>query len=144
MARADELGHIPTLANARFFNTMLGMFRDDAESALRDADALIEIATSNALAQYLIEGESCRAWALARLGDREAARAGMRHALAKRVEVGMRASMPYLLGKLAELDAECQSADEAAAHINEALAIAGETENAGPTPSCTASAATSS
>ena len=51
----------------------------------------------------------------------------MRRALAKRVEAGMRANMPYLLGKLAELDAECQSADEAAAQINEALAMAGET-----------------
>jgi tetratricopeptide (TPR) repeat protein len=106
---------------------MLGMFRDDAESAVRDADALIEIATANALALYLIEGETYRAWARARLGDREAGRVGMRHALAKRVEAGMRASMPYLLGKLAELDAECGSADEAAAKINEALAIAGDT-----------------
>jgi predicted ATPase len=126
-ARADDLAHIPTLANTRFFKAMLGMFRDDAESTARDADALIEIATSNGLALYLIEGETYRAWARAGLGDREAGRAEMRHALAKRVEAGMRASMPYLLGKLAELDAECQSADEAAAHINEALAIAGET-----------------
>ena len=126
-AGADDLGHIPTLANMRFFKAMLGMFRDDGKSTLRDADALIEITTSNGLALYLIEGETYRAWARARLGDREAARAEMRHALAKRIEAGVRASMPYLLGKLAELDAECQSADEAAAHINEALAIAGET-----------------
>ena len=111
----------------RFFKAILGMFRDDGESTQRDADALIEIATSNGLALYLIEGETYRAWARARLGDREAARAEMRHALAKRIEAGVRASMPYLLGKLAELDAEGQSADEAAAHINEALAIAGET-----------------
>jgi predicted ATPase len=126
-ARADDLGHIPTLANTRLFKAMLGAFRDDAESALRDADALIEIATSNGLALYVIEGETYRVWARARLGDREAGRAEMREALAKRVEAGMRASMPYLRGKLAELDAECGSADEAAAQVNEALAIAGET-----------------
>ena len=126
-ARADDLGHIPTLANSRFFKAMLGMFRDDAESTLRDADELIEIAASNGLALYLIEGETYRAWARARLGDREAGRAEMPHALAKRVKAGMRASMPYLLGKLAELDAEYETADEATARINEALAIAGET-----------------
>src|SRR3984957_10117796 len=126
-ARADDLGHIPTLANMRLFKTMLGMFRDDAESTLRDADALLEIATSNGLTLYLTEGEIYRAWARARLGDREAARAEMRDALAKRAEAGVRAGKPQLLGKLAELDAECQSADEATALISEGLAIAGET-----------------
>jgi hypothetical protein len=69
-ARADDLGHIATLAHTRFFKAMLGMFRDDAESALRDADALIEITTSNGLALYLIEGETCRAWARAAWGSR--------------------------------------------------------------------------
>jgi class 3 adenylate cyclase/predicted ATPase len=126
-ARADDLGHIPTLANVRFFKAMLGMFRDDAESALRDADALFEIATSNGLALYLIEGKIYRAWGRARLGDPEAARAEMRDALAKRTEAGVRAGKPHLLGKLAELDAECQSVDEATALISEGLATAGET-----------------
>ena len=126
-ARADALGHIPTLANSRFFKAMLGMFRDDAESALRDADELIEIATSNGLALYLMEGEIYRAWARARLGDREAARAEMRHALGKRTEAGVRAGRPHLLGTLAELDAECQSADEATAQINAGLELPGET-----------------
>ena len=126
-ARADDLGHIPTLANVRFFKAMLGMFRDDAESALRDADALIEIATSNGLALYLMEGKIYRAWGRAWLGDREAGPAEMRDALSKRAEAGVRAGKPQLLGKLAELDAECQSADEATALISEGLAIAGET-----------------
>ena len=126
-ARADALGHIPTLANSRFFKAMLGMFRDDAELALRDADELIEIATSNGLALYLMEGEIYRAWARARLGDREAARAEMRHALGKRTEAGVRAGRPHLLGTLAELDAECQSADEATAQINAGLELPGET-----------------
>jgi tetratricopeptide (TPR) repeat protein len=127
MARAGDLRDIATLANTRFFKAMLGMFRDDAPSTLRDADALIEIAASNGLAMYLIEGETYGAWARARLGDREAGRAEMRHALAKRIETGVRACMPHLLGKLAEFDAECESADEAAAQINEALAIAQHT-----------------
>ena len=125
-ARADDLGHIPTLANMRLFKTMLGMFRDDAESTLRDADALLEIATSNGLALYLTEGEIYRAWARARLGDPEAARAEMRDALAKRTEAGVRAGL-HLLGRLAELDAECQSADEATAQIHEGLELADET-----------------
>jgi hypothetical protein len=42
-----DLRHIATLANTRFFKAMLGMFRDGADSALRDVDALIEIATSS-------------------------------------------------------------------------------------------------
>ena len=125
-ARADDLGHIPTLANMRFFKTMLEMFRDEGESTLRDADALLEIARSNGLALYLMEGEIYRAWARGRLGDREAARADMRDALAKRTEAGVRAG-PHLLGKLAELDAECQSADEATAQIHEGLELADET-----------------
>jgi predicted ATPase len=110
----------------RLFKTMLGMFRDDAESTLRDADALLEIARSNGLALYLTEGEIYRAWARARLGDPEAARAEMRDALAKRTEAGGRAAL-HLLGRLAELDAECQSADEATAQIHEGLELADET-----------------
>jgi hypothetical protein len=56
------LRHIATLANTRFFKAMLGMFRDGAESALRDVDALIEIATSSG-SHVSIAGETYGAWA---------------------------------------------------------------------------------
>src|SRR5208337_1666665 len=118
VSRAVELGHVPTLANAYTFKTALEMFRGDARAALRDAETLVETAGKSGLAWFLDLGAQKRGWTRARLGDRDAGMAEMREALGKSAEQGNWGFSPHSLGRLAELEAEGQGAEEALAHID--------------------------
>ena len=126
ISRALELAHVPTLANAYLFKTVLEMFRGDARAALRDAELLVEIAERNGLAWFLDLATLKRGWARARLGDREAGVVEMLAALGRFAERRTWGFFPLSLGQLAGLEA-AQSADEASAHIDEALALAERT-----------------
>ena len=127
ISRAIELAHVPTLANAYAFKTLLEIFRGDARAALRDAETLVEIAEKNGLAWFLDLATLKRGWARARLGDRGAGVMEMRDALRRFAEQRNWGLYPLSLGHLAELEAEAQNADEASAHIDEALALAERT-----------------
>ena len=127
MRRAVDSGHIPTLANTYLFKSLLETIRDDAEPTLRDAEALVEIAGKHGLALYLATGSLVRGWARARLGDREAGVAELRHALAKWHEQGNRSTVPLFEGLLAGLDGEGESPAEAVTRIDGALSVAQQT-----------------
>jgi class 3 adenylate cyclase/predicted ATPase len=127
MRRAIDSGHIPTLANTYLFKSLLETIRDDAEPTLRDAEALVEIAGKHGLALYLATGSVIRGWARARLGDREAGVAELRHALAKWDEQGNRSTVPLFEGLLAGLDNEGESPAEAVTCIDGALSVAQQT-----------------
>jgi class 3 adenylate cyclase/tetratricopeptide (TPR) repeat protein len=127
MRRAIDSGHIPTLANTYLFKSLLETIRDDAETTLRDAEALVEIAGKHRLALYLATGSVIRGWARARLGDRKAGVAELRHALAKWDEQGNRSTVPLFEGLLAGLDCEGESPAEAVTRIDRALSVAQQT-----------------
>ena len=79
-SRAVELGHVPTLANAYAFKTLLEMFRGDAPATQRDAEILVEMAGKNGLAWFLNLGTQMRGWARARLSDHDAGATELREA----------------------------------------------------------------
>ena len=126
-SRAIELGHIPTLANAYAFKTLLGMFRSDAEDTLRDAEVLVQLAGKNGLAWFLDLATLMRGWARGRLSDCDAGAAEMREALRKFAEQALRGWVPHSLGRLAQLEAEGRDTERALTHLDEALALAQRT-----------------
>jgi tetratricopeptide (TPR) repeat protein len=123
-SRAVELGHIPTLANAYAFKTLLGMFRSDAAGTLRDTEALVQLAGENELAWFLDLASLMRGWARGRRSDCDAGAAEMREALGKFAEQALRGWVPHFLGRLAQLEAEGQDTEGALTHVDEALALA--------------------
>ena len=64
----------------------------------------------------------------AKLGDRDAGTAELRQALADYASQGCKASLPFYHGLLAEIEAERGRPEAAMAEIDEALVLAGETE----------------
>jgi hypothetical protein len=85
----------------------------------------------SALALYKSWGALQSAWASARLDGRETAATELRQAMAMIIDQGSKAFMPFFQGLLAEIEAR---RDDAAAltRIDEALALAGETEQRHP------------
>ena len=73
-------------------------------------------------------GELTSAWARARLGDRVTGMTELRQALAAYADQGNKSHVPFFQGRLAELEAAGQEAEAALAHVDEALALAEQTE----------------
>ena len=71
------------------------------------------------------------AWARAQFGDRKAGSEELRRRLAEYIENKALMSAQLFQGLLAELEAEGSSTTAAAARIEEALALAAQTEQAG-------------
>ena len=69
IARAIESAHAPTLAIAYWFKALFDAVRDDAEAGRRAADSLLEVGRGHGLRQYLAQGALFSGWARARLGD---------------------------------------------------------------------------
>ncbi len=142
--RADEAQHRVTLANAYMFATILEVFRGEAEATLRGSETLDEIATTIDVRLYSGLAEIYRGWARARLGDREVGLEEIHRGLNKLDEHKALVSVQLGQGLLAELEAESSNVDGALTRMDEALALAQQTEQHWTDSSCTAYAATSS
>ncbi|HZZ21688.1 MAG TPA: hypothetical protein VFE60_03510 [Roseiarcus sp.] len=124
--RAVESAHAPTLAVAYRLKSLFDAFRDDAEACRRAAESVLEVSRGHGLRLYLDAGALSSSWASARLGDRESGITEFRQALATYAEQGNKMAAPFFQGRLAELDADGQSA-AALARIDDALALAQQT-----------------
>ena len=123
-ARADDSRHGLTLAVVYNFASLSEIFSGDAEAVLRDAETLagIDPPLLSDVAKML------RGWARARLGDRDAGVAEFRQGLAEYAEKKTLVSVQLCQGLLAELEGEAQGAATALARIDEALALAEQTD----------------
>jgi tetratricopeptide (TPR) repeat protein len=128
VASAVESDRVQDLINAYNYKAMYEVTLGDAEAALRTAEIHAEICR-----RHQVEPQSSfrlqSAWAHARLGDRKIGMAELRQALAARMEGNEKLGIPRFQGLLAELEAEEQDFEGALARIDEALAVAHETEN---------------
>ena len=124
--RAHESRHGLTLASTYQFALTLDGLRGDADASLRDAEMLAEFAERIGYAQYSDVANLRRILARARLGDREAGLQKFRDALTE-YRKQTQAGIPVWLGRLAEFEAEGGSADTALQRIDEALALAQQT-----------------
>jgi class 3 adenylate cyclase/predicted ATPase len=128
IARAIESAHAPTLAIAYWFKALFDAVRDDAEAGRRAADSLLEVGRGHGLRQYLAQGALFSGWARARLGDPVTGMTELRQALAEYADQGNKLFAPFFQGRLAEFEAAGQDAEGPLARIDEALALARQTE----------------
>ena len=128
IARAIESAHAPTLAIAYWFKALFDAVRDDAEAGRRAADSLLEVGRGHGLRQYLAQGALFSGWARARLGDPATGMTELRQALAAYADQGNKLFAPFFQGRLAEFEAAGQDAEGPLARIDEALALAQQTE----------------
>jgi predicted ATPase len=125
--RASELGHTQTSANAWVARYFLEGFRDDPLAALRSAERGIALAQGHGMEFFAAQGKVFSAWARSRLSFTRANAAELRRAIADYAGLGSKINVPFLLGLLAEREAEGRDFDGAAATISEALTLASET-----------------
>ena len=127
-ARAVESAHAPTLAVAYRHKALFEALRDDAEAGRRAAESLLEVSREHGLRLFLDFGAMLCAWARARLGDRESGMTELRQALAESADQGIKLQVPVFQARLAEFEAAGQGAEGAATRIDEALALAEQTD----------------
>jgi class 3 adenylate cyclase/predicted ATPase len=127
LALAVELGHVPTLGPLYFHGIQIEMMRGDADLALRFANTMVELGRDREMPIFLLLGTTCRGWARAQLGEREAGIAELLGGLTAYTERGNKLYVPFLQGLLSELEAENQNQAGAVIQIEEALTIANRT-----------------
>ena len=127
LARADETAHASTRADVYEIISHYQMLRGDPEYVRHLAKVVVDLGREHGMALYLALGEVDLNWAHARLGDRESGMTGLREALAAFGQ-GNKLYAPLFKGRLAELEAEGDDVEVALQLIDEALALANETE----------------
>jgi tetratricopeptide (TPR) repeat protein len=127
LRRAEELGHVATVVQARFWNTMLETCRNDVAAARLAADALLETTKEHGIKTYADLGQVFANWAHGRRVDPEAGASELRRVLAAVIAQGNKTGAPWFHGLLAELEVTTRGPDSALMLIDEGLAIAEET-----------------
>jgi predicted ATPase len=127
MARADETAHAPTRATVYHHISLYHMLRGDPESVICSAKILVDLSREHGMALFLAYGEVYSTWERARLDDRETGVSELLRPLAAYVDQGNKLHAPLFQGRLAEVEAEGDGAEEALRRIDEALALAKET-----------------
>jgi class 3 adenylate cyclase/predicted ATPase len=126
VARATQLGHVPTLATTYMFRAMFEAFRGDAEAVRRESERVTHLSEQHEIPTYLALGSMARGWSRAQLGDIEGGKAELRDGITGSVSQGTKAYVPFFQGLLAEVEAGCPN-DEAVRWLDEALALAQDT-----------------
>jgi predicted ATPase len=119
--------HVPFLINAYLFKATLETLRGDAEAAMRAAKIGVNLSREHGISIFLTWGSQLLGWANAWIADRENGRVELRRALTAGNEQGLRLWMPFMLGLLAELEAEEQGENEPLTRIYDALKMAERT-----------------
>ena len=127
VVHATKTGHIPTITSVYVNKAWLEYLCGDPVATLRATETLLGLSQQHGIVFFLAGGRFFAGWARAKLGDLKTGVAEMRQALAAFIEQGTKAFVPGSQGLLAEIEAEAGHADRALAHIDEALALAGET-----------------
>jgi adenylate cyclase len=111
--------HAPTIANAFWFKAQREVERGDADATHRAADALLDVSEKNGLRYHETAARMSLEWSRARLG---AADALARFRCQGEALVNQGALIaPLFHGRLAELQAEQTSVDDALASIDRAI-----------------------
>ena len=107
---------------------MFDAFRYNAEACRRAAESVLGVSRGHGLELYLAAGALYSAWARARLGDRVTGMTELRQALAAYADQGNKVLVPLFQALLAEFEAAGKDAEGALARIDEALALAEQTD----------------
>jgi hypothetical protein len=122
--RAIELGHKPTLANARHFANIIHAYRRDSAALLPLAERQAELCRAHGMAFYLALSEIYFGWAYANAVDPEAGLARIRRAIEESKAMGLSTAMPFLRSLLAHAEMAAKHGQQAVVEIDAAIAIA--------------------
>jgi predicted ATPase len=124
---AEELQHPETRCFALFFAAWTHQLRRESAKTLKYAEAAIEVANKNGLAQWIAFGSSLRGWALAEQGHTDQGITQMRQTLDLYRAIGSEISRPHFLALLAEALIKHGDLDDAHDALTEGLAAADAT-----------------
>ncbi|HEX9170017.1 MAG TPA: hypothetical protein VF886_14020, partial [Roseiarcus sp.] len=125
--RANELGHVASVASALFFKTLIECRRGDDRAAHAAVESLRALTHEHNLKTYADLAEVFANWVYGKDYDPEAGALGFRQALDSYLAQGNKSGAPSFHGLLAELEAMRPDVDSALAAIDAGLAIAEET-----------------
>jgi class 3 adenylate cyclase len=122
--RAVELGHKPTLANARHFANTVLAYRGDSAALLPLVERQVQLCREHGMALYLVLSEIYFGWAYANAVDPEAGLARIRTAIEESGAMGLSTSMPYFRSLLAHAEMAAKHEEQAVFEIDAAIAMA--------------------
>jgi tetratricopeptide (TPR) repeat protein len=125
--RAAELGHVPAVASALYFKTVIESRRGSIPATRLCAEALLALTEEHNMKTYADLGQIYANWARGRQFDPRAGADGLRRALESWLNQGNKSGAPSFYALLAELEVMQADLDGALALINQGLAIAKET-----------------
>ena len=129
LVRADQIGHVATLAYAASYRSIFEMMRLDARAAEPYAAQTLELGRLYGLSLSAAYAAVVSAWARARLGDRGQGIAQMRQGLDNLRQHGFTLITPLFHALLADLEAERGEIDAALGVLDRTLADIGRTEH---------------
>jgi predicted ATPase len=128
LARAHELAHHPSLANAQAWMAIFYAFCRDVHAAQEQAEATITLSTERGFPPRLAEGILMRGWALAMQGQTEEGIAQLRQGIAAWRATGAEIARPVWLAFLAEAYGTAGQAAEGLTALAEARALVHKTD----------------
>ena len=121
-----ELTHLPSAIHAAVNHLVIEGLCNDFESVAAEAERLLEVCERLGVGVYTAAFRLYLDWARAQLGDPRSGAVDFRNSLATFERQPNRLGMPYLLGRLAELEAAAGDPERALASINRGLETAQE------------------
>jgi class 3 adenylate cyclase/tetratricopeptide (TPR) repeat protein len=125
--RAAELGHVPAVASALYFKTVIECRGGNVQATQRGAESLLALTEEHHMSTYAHLGQIYANWARGRQFDPKAGADGLRRALESYLILGNKSGAPSFHGLLAELEVMQADLHGALALIDQGLAIAKET-----------------
>jgi predicted ATPase len=127
LTQAATTGHVQTVANTGAYKAAFDAARGDAVAADRTASMVFALSREHGMEYFIAWSEMPLLWAQSRLGDGAAGAPKLRQAVANFMAGRHRLLAPFYTGLLAELDAEGPDLNDAAAKIDDAIALAQQT-----------------
>jgi predicted ATPase len=124
---AAELGHVPAVASALYFKSVIECRRGDVPATRLGAESLLALTEEHNMKTYADLGQIYANWARGRQFDPKSGADGLRRALQSWLNQGNKSGAPSFHGLLAELEAMQADLDGALTLIDQGLAIAKET-----------------
>jgi predicted ATPase len=125
---ARKLGHPPSLAYALQHACVLHQNREDANSVMRHANALISLAAEQAFPYWSIAGQTSRGVALLELGQAEEGIAALEKGVGAMQLIGAEIGMPGWMAFLGMAYGQIGQSDKGLELVDRALALAAARE----------------
>jgi predicted ATPase len=128
LARAQQVGHTPSLAWAQIYSAALSQHRRDVAATQAAAEAALALATAHGLEHRIAHGRILWGWARAMQGDAATGVAHIHQGVGAVQRIGQQLYLPYFLALLAEAYGQVGQPAAGLAVLDEALTLVEATE----------------